>query len=112
VLNIEDSFAKLKFEFDQKSSEIKALAVQQQASSLRLDDFLAREATAAAALKKTSAELEAKRRELANAGRAAKQLLSDSQARAEQIVTAAHAEAQKYLADVYTAVAALIEHHK
>ena len=112
MLNIEDSFAKLKFEWDQKSADLAALETQRRASGQRLDDAVKREAEAQTALRKTNAELEAARKELVNTGRAIKQLLSDSQTQAEQIVTDAHAEGQKYLADVYKAVAALIKQHK
>jgi F0F1-type ATP synthase membrane subunit b/b' len=106
TLNIEDSFAKLKFEWDQKSADLAALETQRRASGQRLDDALKREAEAQAALKKVTAELEAARKTLGETGRVAKQLVSDAQARAAQIIADAHDEAAEFLKNVRTAVAA------
>jgi hypothetical protein len=106
MLNIEDTFAKLKFEHEQKLSEIRATDTQLRASQQRLDDALKHEAEAQVALRKVTAELDSARKELSQTGRTAKQLISDAQARAAQIITDAHDEAEKFLQQVQTAVAA------
>jgi F0F1-type ATP synthase membrane subunit b/b' len=111
-IELETTFKQLAAQFVEKQADLRALETQRRASGQRLDDAVKREAEAQTALRKVTEQLESARKELSNAGRSAKQLISDSQARAEQIIAAAHDQAQKYLADVYTAVAALIEQHK
>jgi vacuolar-type H+-ATPase subunit H len=103
---VADALGKLQFEADQKMAEIKALGVQQRAAAQRLDDNLKHEAETRAALQEVNGALTEATRELAEARRTTKQLISDAQARAAQIIVDAHDEAEKFLQQVQTAVAA------
>jgi hypothetical protein len=115
MLNIEDSFAKLKFEWDQKSADIAALEVQRRAAGLRLDDALKREAEAQAALKRVTAELEAARKHLSDAGRAADKVMREATQARDHILFDAHQEAEEFLKNIRSAVATaatMIKQHK
>jgi hypothetical protein len=116
TMTIEDTFGRLKFEFDQKTAEIKALATQQKASADRLDDFLTREGEAKAAWQKASTALDQANKELTQAKRDAAKIISDARADADRIRSEAHVAADGFLRGVQSAVqaaASLIKHkHK
>jgi hypothetical protein len=101
VLNIEDSFAKLQFEANQKLAEIKALATQQQASAQRLDDALKHEAEAQVALKKTNAALDQANKELSQARRDAAKIKSDL-ATERDLIRAERQELEQTKEDLHT----------
>jgi hypothetical protein len=104
--NIEDSFAKLKFEFDQKSADIKALETQRQASQQRLDDNLRREAQSQVALKRVNEQLAQASKDLSQSKRDATKVLSDANADADRIRAKARDEAQGFLDGIRSAVQA------
>jgi hypothetical protein len=106
MLNVEDSFAKLKFEWDQKSADLLALETQRRASGLRLDAALKKEAEVQAALKETTAKWEAARKHLSDAGRAADKMMREAAAERDRILSEAHDEAEDFLKNVRGAVAA------
>ena len=106
MLNIEDSFAKLQFEANQKLAEIKSLETQRQASQQRLDDNLRREAEAQVALQKVSATLDQASKQLTQAKRDATKIISDARADADRIRQQSRDEAQGFLQGVRSAVAA------
>jgi hypothetical protein len=106
TMTIEDSFGRLKFEYDRKLAEIKALAAQQKASAQRLDDFLKREAAAKTALQQVSAALDQANKELAQARGDASKVKSEAAAEREAILAGAHIEADGFLRGVTSAVAA------
>jgi F0F1-type ATP synthase membrane subunit b/b' len=115
VLNIEDSFAKLKFEWDQKSADIAALESQRRASGQRLDDALKKESEAQMALRRVTEQLDQARKELGTAGRTASKILSDANAKRDRILSEAREEAEDFLKNVRSAVAAaaaMIKQHK
>jgi chromosome segregation ATPase len=104
-MNVEDAFAKLKFDWEQKSSQIAALETQRSASQQRLEDNLKREAGAQTALRKINALLDQANQELSESRRAADKILTDAKAERDEILSTARKEAEKFLADVRTAVA-------
>jgi hypothetical protein len=104
--NIEDSFAKLKFEFDQKTSEIRALETQRRAAEQRLADNIRRESESQVALKRVSEQLAQASKDLSQAKRNAAKVLSDASTDADRIRAKARDEAQGFLDGIRSAVQA------
>jgi hypothetical protein len=104
--SISDSFAKLKFEWDKKSADLTALEVRRHAAEQRLQDNLRRESESREALKITTDQFAAARRDLAEATRSAAKIKADAIAEGNAIVAAKHIEADGFLRGIMSAVQA------
>jgi hypothetical protein len=106
MLDVEQTFKGLAREFVEKQAELTALASQQKASAARLDDFLAKESAAQAALRRVNGELDEARAALAQARRDAAKIREAAVAERDRILAQAHDQASGYLQAVQGAITA------
>jgi chromosome segregation ATPase len=107
MLNITDSFEKLKFEFDRQQANLKALETECRAAGQRLDDNLRREAEASAALKKVLSELADARQDLTEAQRAADKVRAQAATDVTRLRQDAQNQAETFLQNVEATIAAI-----
>jgi hypothetical protein len=106
TMTIEDSFGRLKFEYERKMAEMRALESQRFASQQRLDQALKQEASAQVALRKVNGEFATASKNLSQAKRDARQAIADAEARRDRILAQAHDQARAFLEAVTTAIQA------
>jgi hypothetical protein len=106
TLTIEDSLGRLQFEANAKLAEIKALEAQRQASALRLDDAVKKEAEAQVALRKVTEAFDEASKALTQAKRTAAKILADAAAERDRILQQANERAEGFLRGIQSAIAA------